>query len=316
MIVERIMRNMEKGKKTWKTVVAIILVIIVVAAVFLYRVNDKISKRIESLLAGATVDMTYKVALTDEADDSMQESMKLLKRFSLDEGAFVGMTDEDSLYMTLTPSGAEMELTDCYVTMDEKMLNVKAIYDYTMSVLLKDHPLVSMLVPEWGLGSYITEKQIEQIMGESNIEEENTSSVNLLDTSLSDATFSELGLYDLGISIEDMSAAFLLSAFSREDVEKIEYKDGIIDYQYYHINPELTHGMDVIAGLQPDTLFEESTLFHIIITDQSRGLQLKLRGSLTPEKNHIEKPKDIMSEEEIETFRMIKACIEKVINDK
>lgn len=140
---------MEKGKKTWKTSVVILFVIIIVAAVFLFRVNDKISKRIESILAGATVDMTYKISLTEEVDESMQDIFQLMKRFSLDEGALVGMTDRDSLYMTLTPEGAEMELTDCYVNADEKIINVKTIYDYALSVLLADHPLVSMLVPEW-----------------------------------------------------------------------------------------------------------------------------------------------------------------------
>lgn len=302
---------MEKSNEKWRKIIIVIIIVIAIVGGIVYFLNKKVSDRIDEFTAGATLNMTYKVMLTDSATSEMEEGFKLIKKFSLDEGSFIGKTDKKSLYMELIPADSEIELTDCYVLSDEKMINVSAVYDYLLSVVLADHPLISMIIPEWKLGSYITESQMNDIMGWKNADESNDS---MQEFQLQDNNFN-MNIADIGFYIEDLSATFLLTVLQKDDFEKTEYNDGIIDYSYYRVNKDNVNGRDILIGINPKTLFEDNTQFHIIITDEEMGLQLKLRGDITPEKNNIKTPVDIMSDEEIEVFKTIRATIDAIIEE-
>lgn len=298
---------MGKSNKKCSKIIIVITVLIVIIMGIIYFFNKKVSDRIDEFTAGATLNMTYKVMLTDSATREMKEGFKLIKRFSLDEGSLIGRTDKKSLYMELIPSGSELKLTDCYVLSDEKMINVSAVYDYLLSVVLADHPFISMIIPEWKLGSYITESQMNDIIGiETEAASQKSDGIQPQDNGFSLAA---------GMYIQDLSAAFLISKFQKNDFEKTEYNDGLIDYSYYKVNKAITNEKDILIGINLKTLFEDSTQFHVIITDEAKGVQLKLRGDVTPKENTVKIPTDIMSDEEIEVFKTIKTTIDAIIDE-
>src|SRR5699024_3714851 len=90
-------------------------------------------------------------------------------------GSVAGQSSGDSLYLAWynTPAsafqseqapGPDQAFTDLYVKDGQVYLNVRQIYRTLLSGLTAQYPAVSALIPDWGLGDYITQAQLARLL--------------------------------------------------------------------------------------------------------------------------------------------------------
>ena len=162
-------------------------VLLVVLALALLGLYAFIRARAGALQAGAAFTFDYTVTSTASEPSPAYSTLRSLDALT---GSVAGQSSGDSLYLAWyntpassgdslylawynTPAsafqseqapGPDQAFTDLYVKDGQVYLNVRQIYRTLLSGLTAQYPAASALIPDWGLGDYITQAQLARLL--------------------------------------------------------------------------------------------------------------------------------------------------------
>ena len=141
-------------------VLCLVLVCVVAAAVAL----GLVSRRVKSFAGGASFSLDYQITSTAAEEPALY---KVLAQFGGTSGRVNGQYTPEALQLELYPqaSGSSQPLTRLYISKDETLYDAGQLYRTLRSSITDNYPLAGVLIPEWNMGSYISQTQLASLLG-------------------------------------------------------------------------------------------------------------------------------------------------------
>ena len=166
------MSTSRSSSRPGRTALRAVLALLVVLALALLGLYAFIRARAGALQAGAAFTFDYTVTSTASEPSLAYSTLRSLDALT---GSVAGQSSGDSLYLAWynTPAsafqseqapGPDQAFTDLYVKDGQVYLNVRQIYRTLLSGLTAQYPAASALIPDWGLGDYITQAQLARLL--------------------------------------------------------------------------------------------------------------------------------------------------------
>ena len=136
--------------------VLILVLLAVVAAVTGYSL---VARRVKALQAGAAFTFDYEI--TSTADSPALYT--ILQKTGSTKGTVNGLYAPDALQLSISAPDAVIPagpLTRVYISSSETLYDVGQLYKNIRSSITGSYPLASLLLPDWSLGSYISQAQL------------------------------------------------------------------------------------------------------------------------------------------------------------
>ena len=137
--------------------VLILVLLAVVAAVTGYSL---VARRVKALQAGAAFTFDYEI--TSTADSPALYT--ILQKTGSTKGTVSGLYAPDALQLSISAPDAVIPagpLTRVYISSSETLYDVGQLYKNIRSSITGSYPLASLLLPDWSLGSYISQDMTE-----------------------------------------------------------------------------------------------------------------------------------------------------------
>ncbi len=260
-------------------VLCLVLVCVVAAAVAL----GLVSRRVKSFAGGASFSLDYQITSTAAEEPALY---KVLAQFGGTSGRVDGQYTPEALQLELYPqaSGSSQPLTRLYINKDETLYDVGQLYRTLRSSITDNYPLAGVLIPEWNMGSYISQTQL----------------ASLLDVD------------DTATSLQSMND-FQLDLKKIKKVQPENAKEG---YLYFRLetddtaadSPVLTLGVEK-SGL----LRAASPAVHILLDIPAHGIHTELTGTVTPAAPTLTAPTSRMQDSDIASLVQLRQTVESVV---
>ena len=260
-------------------VLCLVLVCVVAAAVAL----GLVSRRVKSFAGGASFSLDYQITSTAAEGPALY---KVLAQFGGTSGRVDGQYAPEALQLELYPqaSGSSQPLTRLYISKDETLYDAGQLYRTLRSSITDNYPLAGVLIPEWNMGSYISQTQLASL----------------------------LGVDDTATSLQSMSD-FQLDLKKIKKVQPENAKEG---YLYFRLetddtaadSPVLTLGVEK-SGL----LRAASPAVHILLDIPAHGIHTELTGTVTPAAPTLTAPTSRMQDSDIASLVQLRQTVESVV---
>ena len=255
--------------------VLILVLLAVVAAVTGYSL---VARRVKALQAGAAFTFDYEI--TSTADSPALYT--ILQKTGSTKGTVNGLYAPDALQLSISAPDAVIPagpLTRVYISSSETLYDVGQLYKNIRSSITGSYPLASLLLPDWSLGSYISQAQL---------------AVDTTATSLQDMTEFELPQKKL------------------QRVQPENAKDG---YLYFQLDTgdASTNAPVLVIGLEKSRFFADAIPVHILLTIPEHGVSIQLTGTVSAQTVVLTAPTSRMKDEDIQTLVQIRDTIQSVL---
>lgn len=256
--------------------VLILVLLAVVAAVTGYSL---VARRVKALQAGAAFTFDYEI--TSTADSPALYT--ILQKTGSTKGTVSGLYAPDALQLSISAPDAVIPagpLTRVYISSSETLYDVGQLYKNIRSSITGSYPLASLLLPDWSLGSYISQAQLASLLG-----------VDTTATSLQDMTEFELPQKKL------------------QRVQPENAKDG---YLYFQLDTgdASANAPVLVIGLEN---FADAIPVHILLTIPEHGVSIQLTGTVSAQTVVLTAPTSRMKDEDIQTLVQIRDTIQSVL---
>jgi hypothetical protein len=254
--------------------VLILVLLAVVAAVTGYSL---VARRVKALQAGAAFTFDYEI--TSTADSPALYT--ILQKTGSTKGTVHGLYAPDALQLNISAPDAVIPagpLTRVYISSSETLYDVGQLYKNIRSSITGSYPLASLLLPDWSLGSYISQAQLASLLG-----------VDTTATSLQDMTEFEL-----------------------QRVQPENAKDG---YLYFQLDTgdASANAPVLVIGLEKSRFFADAIPVHILLTIPEHGVSIQLTGTVSAQTVVLTAPTSRMKDEDIQTLVQIRDTIQSVL---
>ena len=259
--------------------VLILVLLAVVAAVTGYSL---VARRVKALQAGAAFTFDYEI--TSTADSPALYT--ILQKTGSTKGTVNGLYAPDALQLSISAPDAVIPagpLTRVYISSSETLYDVGQLYKNIRSSITGSYPLASLLLPDWSLGSYISQAQLASLLG-----------VDTTATSLQDMTEFELPQKKL------------------QRVQPENAKDG---YLYFQLDTgdASANAPVLVIGLEKSRFFADAIPVHILLTIPEHGVSIQLTGTVSAQTVVLTAPTSRMKDEDIQTLVQIRDTIQSVL---
>ena len=260
--------------------VLILVLLAVVAAVTGYSL---VARRVKALQAGAAFTFDYEI--TSTADSPALYT--ILQKTGSTKGTVNGLYAPDALQLNISGPGCRYSrhgpLTRVYISSSETLYDVGQLYKNIRSSITDSYPLASLLLPDWSLGSYISQAQLASLLG-----------VDTTATSLQDMTEFELPQKKL------------------QRVQPENAKDG---YLYFQLDTgdASANAPVLVIGLEKSRFFADAIPVHILLTIPEHGVSIQLTGTVSAQTVVLTAPTSRMKDEDIQTLVQIRDTIQSVL---
>ena len=273
-------RKKRRGLSIAVIVVLCLLLIAVVAAAVGYSL---VARRVKALQAGASFTLDYEI--TPTADSPALYG--ILQQAGATNGTVTGQYAPDALQLSIAAKKAVIPadpLTRVYVSSDETLYDVGQLYRNVRTSITDAYPLAGLLIPDWSLGSYISQSQLASL----------------------------LGVDDTATSLQSMND-FQLDLKKIKKVQPENAKEG---YLYFRLetddtaadSPVLTLGVEK-SGL----LRAASPAVHILLDIPAHGIHTELTGTVTPAAPTLTAPTSRMQDSDIASLVQLRQTVESVV---
>ena len=174
-------------------------------------------------------------------------------------------------------------LTRVYVSSDETLYDVGQLYRNVRTSITDAYPLAGLLIPDWSLGSYISQSQLASLLG-----------VGTEATSLQDVT------------------EFQLDAKGLQRVQPESARDG---YLYFQLNTG-SAGTDapvLVVGFQKDKFFDDAIPVELQLTIPAHDVTIRLSGTVSARTVSLTAPTSRMKDDDIQTLVQIRETIQSIL---
>ena len=257
-------------------VLCLVLVCVVAAAVAL----GLVSRRVKSFAGGASFSLDYQITSTAAEEPALY---KVLAQFGGTSGRVDGQYTPEALQLELYPQASGSSGSP-FSRRSATLYDAGQLYRTLRSSITDNYPLAGVLIPEWNMGSYISQIQLASL----------------------------LGVDDTATSLQSMND-FQLDLKKIKKVQPENAKEG---YLYFRLetddtaadSPVLTLGVEK-SGL----LRAASPAVHILLDIPAHGIHTELTGTVTPAAPTLTAPTSRMQDSDIASLVQLRQTVESVV---
>ena len=276
------MASSRKKRTAGRTAALVVLCLVLVCAVAAAVFYGLLARRLKALQAGASFSLDYQ--LTSTADSPALYT--ILQKAGAASGQVDGYYSPDALQLSITAPGAVIPaspLTRVYISADETLYDAGQLYRNIRTWVTDAYPLASLVVPDWSLGSYISQAQLASLLGTAE-----------------DAT-----------SLQDMTE-FELQSQKLTRVQPEGAKEGYLYFQL-QTGDTAADAPELIFGVKKDQFFADALPVHILLSIPAHGVKAELTGTLHAQTAVLTAPSSRMKDEDIQTLVQIRETLENVM---
>lgn len=241
---------------------AVLLVLLAVALVLL-GLYAFLRYRMNQLAQGAVFRLEYTVQSTVDTPTSAYKTFETMKGLT---GTVEGESQADRLALRFYARGQTEAFLDVYAGGGETLVNIGRLYRYYVAGLAENYPLLAALIPDWGLGDYISQQQLALFLDQEPAQQAGFASLALTPAS-----------YDAGRS----------------------------GYLYFAPEGEDEAAPGLLIGVSAASLFSEEIELHVLMEDKPDALHFELSGTVTAQEVSIPEPTSRMADEDVDALRAV-----------
>lgn len=263
-----------------------VLILVLLAVVAAATGYSLVARRVKALQAGAAFTFDYEITSTADSPALYTILQKTGSTKGSTKGTVNGLYAPDALQLSISAPDAVIPadpLTRVYISSSETLYDVGQLYKNIRSSITGSYPLASLLLPDWSLGSYISQAQLASLLG-----------VDTTATSLQDMTEFELPQKKL------------------QRVQPENAKDG---YLYFQLDTgdASANAPVLVIGLEKSRFFADAIPVHILLTIPEHGVSIQLTGTVSAQTVVLTAPTSRMKDEDIQTLVQIRDTIQSVL---
>lgn len=269
------MTSSHKKRRAGLTVAVCLLLICLVAAGTFFAL---LHFRLKKLQSGATFEFDYTITAVSETDAPVLYS--ILQSADGTQGRVTGQYAPQKLQVNFYQQEQSQPFTRLYIDQDETLYDLGQLYTYLRSILVESYPLSDLILPEWGLGDYISQTQMAAVLGA-----------------------------DLqNVELQDMTGFTLALAA----MKKAHPANAVEGYTYYSLSSGEENSPELILGLPLGEFFHKSIPMHILLSIPDHGVTVDLFGTLSPAETAVIAPDSRMRDEDINTVVQIREAVQSI----
>lgn len=253
---------MSKKRVTSSGPLRAILLILLVIAVVLLGLYGFLRYRMSRLAEGAVFQLEYTVQSTADTPTSAYNTFQTMNGLT---GAVEGQSQTDRFTARLYAQGQTEAFLEIYSGEGETLVNIGRLYRYYVAGLAQDYPLLASLIPDWGLGDYISQQQLARFF--------------------------------------DQEAA--PAGFSAQELVPVSYDAGRSGYLYFAPEGEDEANPSLLIGISAASLFSDPVEVHVLLNDDADGLRFELSGTVTAQEVSIPAPTSRMADQDADALRAV-----------
>lgn len=148
---------MSKKRVTASGPLRAVLLVLLAVAVILLGLYGFLRYRMNQLAQGAAFRLEYTVQSTADTPTSAYKTFETMNGLT---GTVEGESQADRLALRFYARGQTEAFLDVYAGGGETLINIGRLYRYYVAGLAENYPLLAALIPDWGLGDYISQQQL------------------------------------------------------------------------------------------------------------------------------------------------------------
>lgn len=269
-----------KKRRRRRTALWVLLGLLGICLAVILVFGFRLRARLLSLQRGASFQFGYDITSTKTEPSALYQ---ITQQLGATRGQIHGMYAPGqlgiALYLQDDAQGAP--LTRLYIDQNETLFDVGQVYRTARGALVAKAPLADMLLPQWGLGDYISQTQLATLLGVPIAE----------------------------VAMQEFSQFALLPA-ALKPADPAQAKKG---YTYFQLQLDHPDAPTLILGLPLKELFAESTSLHVLILHPAHSVALELDGRLSAATPVLTAPTSRMKDEDIAVFAQIRQTVQDVI---
>lgn len=276
------MASSRKNKRGGRIALVVVLCLVLIAAVAAAVGCGLVMRRVKALQAGAGFTFDYEITPTSDSP----ALYGVLQSVGATSGSVTGKYAPDALQLSISAPAASIPadpFTRVWVSSSETLYDVGQIYKNIRSSITDAYPLASLLMPEWSLGSYISQAQLASVLG-----------VDASATSLQDMT------------------EFQLDTKNLQKVQPEDAADGYLYYQFTTADAASTAPV-LVVGFEKSKFFDDAIPVEIRLSIPEHGVSIRLSGTVSAQTAILTAPTSRMKDDDIQTLVQIRESIQSVL---
>ena len=264
-----------KNNKRGRAALVVVLCLLALCLAAGGTVYGLLSRKVKAIQAGADFDFRYTVTSTASRTPALYG---VLEQVGATQGTVSGQYAPGRFQFTLTSQKNNSAFTRVYIDANETLYDAGQLYTYLRGEIVAAAPLAGLVLPNWSMGSYISQTQLASVLG-----------VELSAVEMQDMTNLTLGLGAL---------------------QKVTPAGALDGYTYYQL-PAGETGLTCIVGLPLKELFSGTTPLHILLTIPEHAVNVSLSGTITAAETAVVAPTSRMSDADVDNFVQLRQALEK-----
>lgn len=252
----------KKSVRSFGPLRAVLLILLVIAVVLL-GLYGFLRYRMNRLAEGAAFRLEYTVQSTADAPTSAYNTFQTMKGLT---GTVEGQSQTDRFTARLYAQGQTEAFLEVYSGQGETLVNIGRLYRYYVAGLAQEYPLLASLIPDWGLGDYISQQQLARFF--------------------------------------DQEAA-PQAGFTAQELVPFSYDAGRSGYLYFAPEGADEENPSLLIGISAASLFSDPVEVHVLLNDAADGLRFELSGTVTAQEVSIPAPTSRMADEDTDALRAV-----------
>lgn len=278
------MASSHKKRTGVRIALVVLLCCLLVCIVGTAMVVGLAGRRVKALQAGASFRFDYQLTATTEDPPSLYQ---LLDRFGGTTGRVEGQYSPTGIQLSLSSDTAVIPaspLSRVYIGSEETLFDVGQLYRNIRMAVVDQYPLSSLLLPDWTLGSYISQEQLAAVLGvESN-----------------------------SVALQDMTG-FSLDLKTLRLVQPENARDGYLYFRLQNDSSDPNAPVLVCGVAKKGLLTSDTHPAHLLLDIPEHGVHMELTGTVTATKTVLSAPTSLLTDEDTAALVKLRETIESVV---
>lgn len=270
-----------KNNKRARAALVVVLCLLALCLAAGGTVYGLLSRKVKAIQAGADFDFRYTVTSTASRTPALYG---VLEQVGATQGTVSGQYAPGKIQFALTSQKSGSAFTRVYIDANETLYDAGQLYTYLRGEIVAAAPLAGLVLPNWSMGSYISQTQLASL----------------------------LGVDDTATSLQSMSDFQL----DLKKIKKVQPENAKAGYLYFRLetddtaadSPVLTLGVEK-SGL----LRAASPAVHILLDIPAHGIHTELSGTVTPAAPTLTAPTSRMQDSDIASLVQLRQTVESVV---
>ena len=270
-----------KNNKRGRAALVVVLCLLALCLAAGGTVYGLLSRKVKAIQAGADFDFRYTVTSTASRTPALYG---VLEQVGATQGTVSGQYAPGRFQFALTSQKSGSAFTRVYIDANETLYDAGQLYTYLRGEIVAAAPLAGLVLPNWSMGSYISQTQLASL----------------------------LGVDDTATSLQSMNDFQL----DLKKIKKVQPENAKAGYLYFRLetddtaadSPVLTLGVEK-SGL----LRAASPAVHILLDIPAHGIHTELTGTVTPAAPTLTTPTSRMQDSDIASLVQLRQTVESVV---